>query len=263
MAIIPNGGGGMKRNRRFYLILILAIGLIGTSIMMVSGGIRKDSHKDKDEASEDFVIVEDEEPSLEISKMDEEISIDDYFREREMEARLNEEGEEVGEEVEDLEDMEEDLEEDLDDDLDYTLVEGENLASTTMITPVDGDLGLKYTTGNLVYSKTLDEWTNHNGIDILAPKGTKVRAALNGTITEVYKDQLWGTVIIIDHGDGLLTKYASLSQDVQVVEGSYVNQGDIIGEVDETASIEMMEGAHLHFEVIYEGINKNPIDFLP
>jgi len=47
------------------------------------------------------------------------------------------------------------------------------------------------------------------------------------------------------------------------VEGSNVQKGDIIGSIGQTATIEMMEEAHLHFEIIENGINKNPLDYLP
>lgn len=267
----------MKKRRKFYLILLLGLGLITTSIMMVSKGLVKDSNQEEIEDSKDFVILDEEEPSLESSQMED--NIDSYFRDKQMASLLGEEeeaedlteGEEDDyleetwkEEAGEIEEVEEDQEEDLDSDLDFTLVETSGTSEfVTMTKPLDGELGLEFTNGKLVYSKTLEEWTSHKGIDILGPEGSQVKAALAGRVTEVYKDSLWGTVVIIDHGDGFLTKYASLAHDVEVIEGSQVNQGDIIGSIGETASIEMMEESHLHFEVIKEGVNKDPLDYLP
>lgn len=272
MERLLSGGGGMKKRRKFYLILLLGLGLITTSIMMVSKGLVKDSNQEEIEKSKDFVILDEDQPSLESSQMED--NIDSYFRDKQMASLLGEEeeaedlpGQEIVEEDQEEaweEGVEENLEEDLDSDLDFTLVETSGSSEfVTMTKPLDGELGLEFTNGNLIYSKTLEEWTSHKGIDIVGPDGSQVRAALAGRVTEVYKDQLWGTVVIIDHGDGFLTKYASLSHDVQVIEDSQVNQGDIIGSIGGTASIEMMEESHLHFEVIEEGINKNPLDYLP
>lgn len=271
MEIIPNGGGGMKRKKDFYIILLFGIGLIITSIMMVSRGNTEDSSKKEIKKEEDFIILNEEEPYLQISRMEEELNIDNYIRDKELQETFEESQEETEQEEtvqeettqEENEEKEEELEE-KPNDSNYTLVDA--VSSTeleTMVKPVDGEIGLNFTSGNLIYSKTLEEWTNHNGIDILASEGTEVRAALAGTITEVYRDELWGIVIIIDHGNGLLTKYANLSEGTQVMEGSNVNKGDIIGTIGQTAPIEMLEKPHLHFEVIESGINQNPLNYLP
>ena len=257
MERISNGGGGMRK-KGFYIVSLLGILLITTSIMSSK---RKPENFNEGEikGKEDFIILE-EEPYMEISRMEEEINIDNYIRDREiqetfeedLEAELEEEEEPDQEEPEESED------------LNYTLVDTISpRGMENMIKPIDGVLGLNFTKENLVYSKTLEEWINHNGIDILAGEGTEVRASLSGTITEVYKDPLWGIIIIIDHGEGFLTKYANLSEETNVMEGVEVNKGDVIGSIGQTAPIEMMEKPHLHFEVIENGINKNPLDYLP
>jgi murein DD-endopeptidase MepM/ murein hydrolase activator NlpD len=250
----------MKKKTGFYIIALLGIGLITTSIM-ISRGKAKDSNEAKVNPGEDFIILNEEEPYMEISRMEDEVNMEDYRRDRDIQETFEENLEEEIEEepMEDLED-----EPDEPDDLNYTLVDGiSSMELENMLKPIDGELGLNFTNGNLVYSKTLEEWTNHNGVDILATEGTEVKAALSGIVTEVYRDELWGIVIIIDHGNGFLTKYVNLSEGTNVVEGSNVQKGDIIGSIGQTATIEMMEEAHLHFEIIENGINKNPLDYLP
>ncbi len=244
----------MRKKSGFYIILLIGIGVISTTAIIASK--RNDPNLDKDELdkAEDFVILDEEEPSLEITRMDEGPNIDDYLANRETRETFEDSSEE---------EMEDEPEDTPDDDLDYTFVDSNSyIESEAMIKPVEGPLGMSFTEKNLIYSKTLEEWTSHNGIDILANVGAQVKAALSGTVTEVYEDKIWGIVIIVDHGNGLLTKYANLSTNFIVDEGMKVNKGDIIGQIGKTASIEMMEDAHLHFEIIKDGINQNPIDYL-
>ncbi|NLY67352.1 MAG: M23 family metallopeptidase, partial [Tissierellia bacterium] len=138
-----------------------------------------------------------------------------------------------------------------------------NLSVEEMVLPVYGTIDKGYTENNLVYSETLDKWMAHKGIDILAPLDTPVVAALAGTVQEVYEDPLWGMVVVISHGDSLLTKYASLSEDGLIQEGASVNKGDVVGKVGNTAAIEMMMEPHIHFEVIEDGISINPSLYIP
>lgn len=255
METISNGGGGMRK-KGFYIVSLLGIVLITTSIV-ISKGKPENSNAREIKSGEDFIILDEKEPYMEISRMEEEVNIDNYIRDREVQETFEEDLEEELEEEQDEEPEEPD-------DLNYTLVDAIfPMEIENAIKPIDGFLGLNFTKDNLIYSKTLEEWTNHNGIDILAGEGTEVKAVLSGTIAEVYKDQLWGIVIIIDHGEGLLTKYANLSEETNVKEGTDVSKGDIIGTIGQTATIEMMEEPHLHFEVIENGINKNPLDYLP
>lgn len=132
-----------------------------------------------------------------------------------------------------------------------------------MIAPIKGEMVAGFTKDNLVYSETLEEWTGHKGIDICAKEGSHVNAALPGIIQEVYNDELWGIVVIVDHGNGLVTKYANLSTDGLVGEDEKVDKGDAIGKVGKTALIEMMMEPHLHFEIIKDGINIDPMEYLP
>ncbi len=72
-----------------------------------------------------------------------------------------------------------------------------------------------------------------------------------------------GIVIILDHGNGLMTKYANLSTGDMVQEGSQIGKGEVIGKVGKTASIEMMMKPHVHFEVIKDGISVDPKEYVP
>ncbi|OLS01834.1 M23 family metallopeptidase [Tissierella creatinophila] len=121
------------------------------------------------------------------------------------------------------------------------------------IMPVGGKIITEFTKDNLIYSKTLDEWRAHPGIDIAAKIGEKVKAPLDGRVKEINEDPLWGKVVILDHGNGLLTKFANLGDTNMIKKDLKVKRGDYIAVVGKTADIEMLMESHLHFEVIKNG----------
>lgn len=166
-------------------------------------------------------------------------------------ALAEEEEEEVEEEVEVVEEDEESEEE-------IEIIESQPRVSSTMIYPVEGEIITDFVADSLIYSETLGEWRTHLGIDIKAGLNTTVRAPLGGVIKSVYEDELWGKVIVIDHGNGLESKFANLGTLEMVKEGLEVSQGDHIGTVGKSAKLEMLMEEHLHFEVIKEGKNIDP-----
>ena len=98
---------------------------------------------------------------------------------------------------------------------------------------------------------------HHDGVDLGAPSGTPVLAPADGVVTvatEHYRPSPdWGTVIVVDHGDGLQTRYAHLGS-LAVTEGQKVTRGDTLGTVGATGRV---TGPHLHFEVLRDG---EPVD---
>ncbi|MBN7773665.1 M23 family metallopeptidase [Clostridium aminobutyricum] len=139
----------------------------------------------------------------------------------------------------------------------------EKSAASSWALPVDGTVSVKYSTDVPIYSKTLDQYMVHNGIDISAPLDTQVKAVANGTIVNVYKDDALGTTIEINHGNGFITTYSNLSIDSMVEQGDVVKKGDIISGVGDTSLFEALDGPHLHFEMKKDGQLVNPADYLP
>lgn len=126
------------------------------------------------------------------------------------------------------------------------------------IFPVNGGkISLGYSGNELVYSKTLDQFAVHRGIDFEAPADSQVVAVLGGTVTRVYEDDKLGTTIEITHKDGYMTRYCSLSTDKMVEEGDVVEAGQVISGVGNTSLFEVLDGPHLHFEVWKNG---QPVD---
>ena len=129
--------------------------------------------------------------------------------------------------------------------------------------PVSGEISLEYAMDRLVYSKTLEQWRVHPGIDIAADRGTPVKAVADGFISDVRNDKFYGITVVIDHGDGLKTLYRNLASDETVAVNQNVKQGEIIGSIGNTAMDESSEQPHLHFEVLENDKNADPTAYLP
>lgn len=98
----------------------------------------------------------------------------------------------------------------------------------------------------------------HDGLDFAAETGAPVVAAADGVVLIAAPHPEFGNMIDIDHGDGLISRYAHLSR-IDVVPGSLVRRGDNIGAVGSTGR---STGPHLHFEVRMLGVAQNPAHFL-
>ena len=128
--------------------------------------------------------------------------------------------------------------------------------------PVSGEIIKDYAEDTLVYSATLDEWGTHLGIDIKANKTTVVKASEAGVIEKINTDPRYGNSITINHGNGFKTVYSSLLVSDFFKLGEEVEKGDTIGTVGDTASFEIADDAHLHFEMYKDGIAVNPTLYL-
>lgn len=99
--------------------------------------------------------------------------------------------------------------------------------------------------------------TNHRGIDIGAPTGTRVQATAPGRVIHAGPLGTAGNAVIIDHGNGYQTKFFHLSE-VNVRVGQNVTDNQKIGEVGSTGA---STGPHLHYEVLRNGVHQNPARF--
>lgn len=113
-----------------------------------------------------------------------------------------------------------------------------------------------------VYSKTMDDWRAHTGIDYAADEGTDVTSVWDGTVHKVYKDMLWGYTVEILHEGDIYSVYKNLKKDISVREGDKVKKGQVIGKVGNSASVEKREEPHLHFELWTNGETINPESYI-
>jgi murein DD-endopeptidase MepM/ murein hydrolase activator NlpD len=98
----------------------------------------------------------------------------------------------------------------------------------------------------------------HEGIDFPADVGTAIDAAASGKVIFADVHPAYGKMIEIDHGNGLVTRYAHCSV-LLVNEGDFVMRGQLIAKVGTTGR---STGPHLHFEVRLNGVPQNPARFL-
>lgn len=100
--------------------------------------------------------------------------------------------------------------------------------------------------------------TYHKGIDWATPVGTAVMASCAGTVVRAGWGSGYGYVIYIDHPDGRQTRYGHLSK-ILVKVGDTVSQGEKIALSGNTGR---STGAHLHFEILINGSQVNPLQYL-
>ncbi|MEW6266104.1 MAG: M23 family metallopeptidase [Thermodesulfobacteriota bacterium] len=98
----------------------------------------------------------------------------------------------------------------------------------------------------------------HRGVDICAPMGTPIVAPADGIVVSIDWTSGYGMILVINHGYGVVTRFAHISQSY-VVEGQRVRRGEKIAAVGATGRT---TGTHLHYEVILNGIPVNPLNFL-
>lgn len=129
--------------------------------------------------------------------------------------------------------------------------------------PVAGEIQKDHAPEELVYSETMQDWRTHEGVDLAAEEGAEVKAAADGVVEEVQSDGMMGAMVTISHPDGLRTVYANLQPESLPATGNQIRMGEVIGKVGQTATWEINDGPHLHFEVWEDGVCKDPKPFFP
>jgi Peptidase family M23 len=122
-------------------------------------------------------------------------------------------------------------------------------------TPVEGPVGSGF-------GFRVDPFTGrgalHTGLDFPADVGTPIMAAAGGMVVNVEVHPGYGNLVEIDHGSGLVTRYAHASK-VMVKQGDLVRRGQLVAQVGNTGR---STGPHLHFEVLVDRVPQNPARFL-
>ncbi len=99
----------------------------------------------------------------------------------------------------------------------------------------------------------------HNGIDIWGAHGTPIYAVDSGVVVQVqYSDYAYGIMCLVDHGNGVMSRYAHNSS-LNVALGDSVSQGQMIAGMGSTGN---STGNHLHFEIILNGTTVDPAPYI-
>lgn len=127
--------------------------------------------------------------------------------------------------------------------------------------PMGTDIIKDYSGGEMVFSKTMGDWRVHNGVDFSGSAGNEVVAVADGKITKVYDDSFWGTIVEIDHGNGMTAKYCGMKKGSCLSEGSEVEMREKIGSLGHIP-VEIGEEDHLHLEILIDGEYVDPLKAL-
>jgi murein DD-endopeptidase MepM/ murein hydrolase activator NlpD len=130
-------------------------------------------------------------------------------------------------------------------------------ARVPSIWPVDGESTDSFGVRGNPFGSGGSEF--HAGQDIAAPRGTPVLAAADGIVVQSGWQNGYGQTVVIDHGNGLTTRYGHLSK-VGVVAGQELKRGDELGQVGSTGR---STGPHLHYEVRIGDVPVSPLHYLP
>lgn len=99
----------------------------------------------------------------------------------------------------------------------------------------------------------------HKGLDLASRTGNKIKVMARGKVIEVkHSNQGYGNLVVVDHGNGFVTKYAHMHK-IYVKNGDYLKTEDAIGEVGSTGR---STGPHLHYEILYRGHPVDPMPFI-
>jgi murein DD-endopeptidase MepM/ murein hydrolase activator NlpD len=100
--------------------------------------------------------------------------------------------------------------------------------------------------------------TLHAGLDIAAPPGTPIHAPADGIVSFAGYEGGYGKLVSIDHGYGVVTRYAHTSR-IYVEQGQKISRWDVIAAIGNTGR---STGAHLHYEVRVHGVPVDPINYV-
>lgn len=100
--------------------------------------------------------------------------------------------------------------------------------------------------------------SRHQGLDLTAPKGTRVRTTADGKISFAGRSGDFGRLVVVEHASGYETRYAHLKS-IEVKKGKKIKRGTVIGTVGKSGNA---TGFHLHYEVRLQGTPVNPRSYL-
>ena len=130
-----------------------------------------------------------------------------------------------------------------------------------LIWPIDGNVILNYSMDQTVYFATLDQYKYNPALVISGELGEPVLAAADGKVKSLNSDARTGNMIVMDIGNGYELVYGQL-QEVRVVEGEIIKQGDVIAYIEEPTKYYTVEGPNLYFQMLKDGNPENPLEYM-
>lgn len=129
-----------------------------------------------------------------------------------------------------------------------------------MLWPMDGNVIMNYSMDATIYYATLDQYKYNPAIIIAGEVNNKVYAVARGQITDISQNEVTGTTVTVDLGDGFQAIYGQLKE-LNFKKGDYVESGHVIGYVSEPTKYYSVEGSNLYFELQKDGVPVDPIAY--
>lgn len=122
--------------------------------------------------------------------------------------------------------------------------------------PISNTVQKPFSADGPLFCETMQDWRLHLGTDFAGKEGQAVKAVTGGKVVTVTADSLWGGVVEIDHGVGVVTRYCGVKAIVRV--GDMVEMGEHIGDL-QTIPCECAQSSHLHLEMWVDGAPIDPV----
>ncbi len=129
-------------------------------------------------------------------------------------------------------------------------------AKPLFVLPGSNEVAKAFSDKMPVYSATMGDWRVHSGADFAGNEGMTVKAVADGTVRTVSEDPALGEIIVIDHGNGVQSRYCGVTASVKV--GAAVKAADAIGTLS-GVPCESADGCHLHLEITVNGTFADPV----
>ncbi len=130
-----------------------------------------------------------------------------------------------------------------------------------MAWPVSGNVLINYSMDSTVYFATLNQYKYNSALIIQGEINTKVNAAADGVVGEIYTDEETGITMEVDLGNGYTAIYGQLKE-TTVKQGDSIAKGATIGYISEPTKYYIVEGSNLYFKVMKDDSPINPMNFL-
>ena len=134
-------------------------------------------------------------------------------------------------------------------------------AETDLNWPLQGNVVLNYSMDQTVYFATLDQYKYNPAVIIKAEVNSPVKAVAAGKVTGVETTAETGSTITVDMGDGFSATYGQLKE-IPKNTGDYVENGEILGYINEPTKYYSVEGSNLYFELQKDGVPVDPMGYL-
>lgn len=126
--------------------------------------------------------------------------------------------------------------------------------------PMQGDVILNYSMDGTIFFPTLNQYKYNPAVIIAGEVNSKVFSVAKGKVSSIVNDEVTGTTMTVDLGDGYEAIYGQLKE-LNFKEGDYVETGHVLGFISEPTKYYSVEGSNLYFELRKDGESINPIEF--